>query len=203
MNGNLFVFEGANGVGKTSIIDLIYNEFIKKKILVKKIGFPGFEEGTLGHLIYNIHNRPYFYNVNSIDPTSLQLLHIAAHVDSINRTIIPALKSSTVILLDRYWWSTYVYGKISGIEDIVLNQMIEIEKKYWNGVLPSKLFLINRINKPLKDGINIKTWNIIKGEYNILSAIEKSHYPVAEIENETTLEVTMSHVLKEIMKSIY
>lgn len=202
MKGDLFVFEGANGVGKTSIINLLYNEFIKKKILVKKIGFPGYEKGTLGHLIYNIHNRPYFYNVNSIDPTSLQLLHVAAHIDSINRTIIPALKSGTIILLDRYWWSTFIYGKISGIEDFVLDQMIEIEKKYWNGVLPSKLFLINRNNKPLKDGINIQTWNIIKGEYKILSNIEKSHYSITEIENKTSLEEATGLVLKEIMKSI-
>lgn len=203
MKGHLFVFEGADGVGKTSIIDLLYVELTKQKFAVKKIGFPGYDEGTLGNLIYQIHNNPERFYIKVINPTSLQLLHIAAHIDSIKRDIIPALKAGTIVLLDRYWWSTYIYGKISGINNDVLKKIIDIEKFYWNSIFPDKLFLIKRLCRPLKFDIEIEKWKYLQIEYNFLSNTEKINYPILEIINENSIETTKNIVREEILKIIH
>jgi dTMP kinase len=201
MKGHLFVFEGVDGVGKTSIIELLYKELVKQKISVKIIGFPGYEKGTLGHLIYNIHDNPNNFNISSIDPSSIQLLHVAAHIDSINKEIIPALINNTIVLLDRYWWSTYIYGKISGIKVSTLNKIIEIEKDYWNTILPDKLFFIKRTTS-LKQVIDVQKWYNLQNEYSILSNKEKLYYPIYEIINESTLDIAFNTILKDIFQSI-
>jgi thymidylate kinase len=202
MKGRLFVFEGADGVGKTSIIDFLYSELTKQNISVRKIGFPGYEKGTLGNLVKNLHDHPLYFDINSIDPVSLQLLHVAAHIDSINRDIIPALGTDTIVLLDRYWWSTYIYGKYSGIKELVLIKMIEIEKHYWSMVIPDRLFHVIREEAPLKENIDIQVWKCLQEEYQKLSNIETINYPVFEVVNESTLKIAAGIVLNEIMEII-
>ena len=84
MNGRLFVFEGADGVGKTSIINHLCAELRNQGMSVIVIGFPGYDMGTLGNLIHRLHHNPQYYQINMIDPVSLQLLHLASHIDAIN-----------------------------------------------------------------------------------------------------------------------
>ena len=80
----------------------------------------------------------------SVHPVSLQLLHIAAHVDAIENRILPTLRKGIDIVLDRYWWSTWVYGVISGGNVVSLKAMIELEQLHWGGVLPTIVFLVVR-----------------------------------------------------------
>jgi dTMP kinase len=200
MKSGLFVFEGADGVGKTSIIELLHLELKRQGYNVKKIGFPGYSTGTLGNLIYQIHERPNKFNLKSINPCSLQLLHVAAHIDTIQMEIIPALESHKIILLDRYWWSTFIYGKYSGVDETILNRMIEIEKHYWSTNLPDALFLIKRVSKPLKKGIDINHWGKLQEAYDTLSVNEKGKYSIIEIDNEISIEISRDIILEEILK---
>ena len=89
-----------------------------------------FQERTKGRsvrLFYNLHHAPETLNIKQMAPASLQLLHIAAHLDAIESTIIPALRSGTSVVLDRFWWSTKVYGLAAGANKRLLNAMIDVE----------------------------------------------------------------------------
>ena len=203
MKGYLFVFEGADGVGKTTIIENLKSKFDSQNRSVKTIGFPGYKKATLGNLVYQIHITPKNIDISAIDSTSLQLLHIAAHIDSINNEIIPSLERGDIIFLDRYWWSTYVYGKIYGVEESVLKQMINIEKHFWRNYLPSTLFLIKSPKEPYKLGLDIKLWEKIVSEYNSLSQFECKFYPVEAILNSQSIDLSLNKIMKsitEIMK---
>ena len=105
MAGQLIIFEGPDGVGKSTI-----SREVQKRLQLygensDLLTFPGREEGTLGQLVYKIHHEPEKLGLTSLTGSSLQVLHIAAHLDSIESRIIPALAEGKTVLLDRYWWS--------------------------------------------------------------------------------------------------
>ena len=142
--GYLFVFEGPDGVGKTSIISELNAQLNSHDLPIVNLSFPGKQDQTLGKLIYAIHHDSDSYGVSKMHPASKQILHIAAHIDSIENTIVPLLNSGKIILLDRFWWSTVVYGKSEGIKEDVLDTMIKLENYFWENKQPDGLFLLQR-----------------------------------------------------------
>ena len=112
--GHLIVFEGPDGVGKTTLARLLTRELEHRGCHCLYKSFPGQEEGSLGRLVYDIHHHPHKFGIEQMSPTSLQMLHIAAHVDAIERDIKPSLQRGHHIILDRYWWSTLAYGIVGG-----------------------------------------------------------------------------------------
>src|SRR5687767_6166927 len=113
--GKLIVFEGPDGVGKTVISAAVTEHLKALGEPTKLLTFPGREPGTLGRLIYDVHHDPAHFGVAALTPASKQALHIAAHLDAIERAIIPTLRAGRHVLLDRFWWSTWVYGTVGGM----------------------------------------------------------------------------------------
>jgi len=112
------------------------------------------------------------FGVPTIDPCSLQLLHIAAHVDTIESEIKPALRDGEWVVLDRFWWSTYVYGLDDGVRESQLQLMIEVEKRAWGSILPDIIFLVNSAT-PLRDKeTDSYAWQRKRQAYNQLAACE-------------------------------
>jgi len=127
--GALIVFEGADGVGKSSISKDIATRIEESGRSTLHYAFPGSEEKTVGKLVYEVHHDKKSYQ--NISKTSLQALHIAAHIDAIHRKIIPALDSGVTVILDRFWWSTYVYGIVDNVDALVLKALIKAERLVW------------------------------------------------------------------------
>jgi len=149
--GRFIVFEGVDGAGKTLLANSLKDDLLAKGERVMYLSFPGRGEGTLGWHIYQLHERPEIYGVNSVHPLSLQLLHIAAHIDTIENILKPELYKGTTVILDRYWWSTYVYGKASGIDSKCISKVIDVEKELLKGFEPDVCFYIYR-----EEGMNSK-----------------------------------------------
>src|SRR5215469_3428530 len=114
VRGNLIVFEGADGIGKTQLTKRVTEHLTAHGVACVPMAFPGLQAGTLGWLVNELHHNCASCGVAKIDPTSMQVLHIAAHIDAIEQQIRPALESGTWVILDRFWWSTLVYGRILG-----------------------------------------------------------------------------------------
>ena len=144
VKGALFVFEGANEVGKSTLASLVYVALRAKNIACELTAFPGNQTGTLGRHVYEIHHRPELHGIQQLDPTALQALHVAAHIDAIDRVIAPALAVGKVIILDRFWWSTWVYGNVKGANPRTLQMLIDAERNHWGGTLPRQTFLVTR-----------------------------------------------------------
>src|SRR5437667_11426465 len=126
--GKLFVFEGTDGSGKTTVSRAFAEHAKAAGFGCEWFSFPGHETGTLGKHVYDVHHDPLAAGIRTINPTSLQLLHVAAHIDTIERQIVPALKRVHHVVLDRYWWSTLVYGVVAGAKEQSLKAMVNVER---------------------------------------------------------------------------
>jgi dTMP kinase len=83
----LIVFEGPDGVGKSTLMKQTEDLLKHRGILFQSLS-PGKEHGTLGGLVDLIHHDPQQLGLGAFTPLSLQALHIAAHLDHIEARII-------------------------------------------------------------------------------------------------------------------
>lgn len=189
----LFVFEGADGAGKTTLVSALQEYLSALGVDCVALAFPGTQVGTVGRLVYEIHHDLQRFGIEAITPPSLQLLHVAAHVDVIERSILPALREGKVVLLDRYWWSTSVYGSTAGIPAPFLRSMLELESIAWQDIKPTIAFLIER---PFADHDSA-----LIAAYAELARRETG-YPVVELSNAGSIESLLNKVVNIIAKSV-
>ena len=162
---------------------------MSKGVPTQLVAFPGNEEGTLGKLVYDIHHNPTRVGLKQVAPTAIQLLHIAAHLDLIERLILPSLEAGTTVVLDRFWWSTKVYGLASGVLRKALDAMIGVEQAAWAGVKPTCVFLVTR-KIPLRAEPQA-LWQRWSELYEELAIEQQRYEPVARIGNDGSLSATL------------
>ncbi len=193
-HGRLFVFEGPDGVGKSTVAAEFARRLSEDRPAVL-LSFPGREPGTLGHHVYELHHASARFGVERLSAASLQLLHIAAHLDAIEARIVPLLEAGTTVVLDRYWWSTWVYGVVGGARRDVLEQAIALERSQWAQNAPAAVFLITRA-EPFRAETSVETWTRLVAEYSLLAAREAARTRVLELRNDGTLESTVTRALE-------
>ncbi|CAB1059155.1 FIG00443277: hypothetical protein [Olavius sp. associated proteobacterium Delta 1] len=193
--GRLFVFEGSDGVGKSTISEKVAEQLRKRGFDVLSLSFPGKEPNSLGDLVYKIHHKK--FGIGKISDASLQALHVAAHIDCIENRIRPAILDRKIIVLDRYWWSTVAYGLASGIPKNILDAMVGLEKTVWGTLLPERLFLITR-QEPFCAELDSRLWTRICIAYQDLYKEERGNYPINIIENSKPLKHMVSDFIRII-----
>lgn len=194
--GHLIVMEGVDGSGKTTLAHAVVAQLQSVGVDAVYFSFPGREPGTLGAEIYELHHRSKERGIEGIHPASLQLLHIAAHIDAIETRILPKLRQGTHVVLDRFWWSTWVYGIVSGASPSSLKAMIDVEMGHWATVRPTVAFLVLR-NKGRADDIPQERRKRME-EYQRLIAVERNDYPVRTVENEGTVKAAVEKIVAEL-----
>ena len=192
--GALYVFEGPDGVGKSELAERLAQVLSASSVDCELLAFPGREPGTLGSLVYSLHHAPDRLGVQGLSATALQAMHIAAHIDAIEARILPAIKAGKSIILDRYWWSTKVYGLVGGANAEVIEQLIRAEMLSWGAVKPSVLFLIRRM-QPLRDE-PMREWRRWSSAYKDLAAAERDSYPIRTIDNNGAIEEALHAILR-------
>jgi len=202
--GHLIVLEGPDGVGKTKLAEGLIERLRERGISCHRHAFPGDEPGTLGFLVYRLHHDRATLKVDEIAPVALQAAHIAAHLDAIERVIRPKLNSGENIVLDRYWWSTAVYGAVNGSPRDVLESLIAAEERCWGVLRPLVIFLIDR-EKPWREGEDTPEWHQLAQKYRCLAAREQTRSCVEVVENSDRLEevvAKMANRVVEIARSV-
>lgn len=194
--GRFFVFEGSNSVGKTELTHQLTKVLLAAGHECELLSFPGKEEGTLGCLVYDLHHQPQKMGINQLTPASLQMLHVAAHIDAIESKILPALNAGKTVILDRFWWSTKVYGQLGGLSNSLLDLIIAPELEVWKWVIPTITFLLER-NRPL-DLEMPKYWQKCSKLYALLA---KEQQNVCRVSNNGTIESTLDIILNIIEKN--
>jgi len=181
--GNLFIFEGPDGVGKTTLVQSTCDLLRENNIPLLSLSFPGKTPGTLGYLIDRVHHSPTELEVKQITPLAVQALHIAAHLDAIETRIKPALSDGITVLLDRTWWSTLVYGKVTKVNEAVLRKLIEAEELCWGEVTPTTVFLVQRASA-FRAEHNGETFDALSRLYEEVASSQELRHPVVRIFND-------------------
>src|SRR5579885_753088 len=122
--GKLIVFEGVDAAGKSSLSKTFHQNVVAEGKQARLFAFPGNDPQTLGGLVYKIHHSPSAFGISRMTAASLQTLHIAAHLDAIEQIFSSALEGGEMVILDRFWWSTWVYGMVGGVQESVLEHLV-------------------------------------------------------------------------------
>lgn len=199
LSGELYVIEGPDAVGKTTIAKTLTNRLAEDDIPTEYVNFPGTQPDSIGSLIRDLleDSGATGLSLQDVTPTSIQLLHIAAHVNQIEKVIHPHLSDGTTVVLDRYWWSTAIYGMVQGVPKRALEMMIEVEKEIWGNITPSYLFLIDR-TEPLESVSSRTDWATIKECYNDVVTEKDRLRSIARVENNRSVDDTVAEILTYI-----
>jgi len=195
--GQLFVFEGPDGVGKTTLSKALSEHLNATGILCDYLSFPGRETGSLGRHVYELHHDPNRFGISAIDPASLQLLHVAAHIDLIGQWILPKLAAGRHVILDRFWWSTWVYGVTAGVDRNILRSMLAVERTYWGDTFPTIVFLLQR-DRPYRHEQTAATWSKLAATYYELAEEQQHAYPIKIIRNNQSISDMLSTIIQAI-----
>jgi len=198
MSGQLLIFEGPDGTGKTTLSLRLVEWFTSRGQCARHVSSPGQSKGSLGELVYNLHHYPGMYGLHGVDPTARQLLHVAAHIDALHETIIPALKHDEIVVMDRFWWSTVVYGRSAGIDSDSLRLMIELELCHWSLYQPTAVFLLER-SIPARIEHSPEIHHLLGKAYADLEEAYKRDYPIYRISTSRGIEESFDEILSRVI----
>lgn len=192
-SGSLIVFEGPDGAGKTTVVSGYAKRLLSRGHFVTTLSFPGREPNSLGDLVYRIHHSPRDFGIAGMTAESLQALHVAAHLDAIDRYIRPRMAQGQTVILDRYWWSTWVYGIDAGAARPTIDALVECERQHWGLLTPSVVVLITRRDSLRPEDAG-PAWDRRLALYHDIAERERTRYPVRIVENETAEDETITRV---------
>lgn len=193
----LYVFEGADGSGKSTLCSGIAEALRAMGREVDLYSFPGRAPRTLGELVYRLHHGSESCGVGYITHLAVQAMHIAAHLDTIESRIAPALERRTSVILDKFWWSTWVYGMLNSVPETVLSLLAEAERETWNRHLPDCVFLV-RTPEPRGRRISGLNWARLRELYETIAGRERGGQRVAVIDNSRSEQDAIAEVLLHI-----
>jgi thymidylate kinase len=186
------VFEGVDGSGKTSLFKSLvkYYEMFSNELPLFADSFPGSFPGTLGEWVYRLHHNKATdgFTPANIAPPALQMLHMAAHVDTILTRIAPILTGNGFVILDRYWWSTYAYSRSHLSADQVWS-LVNFERMLWKELPQPTIIYLTRqsslkpreIDPAMHTQLDLYYREVIKAE-------KENGLIVDELRNNGTLE---------------
>lgn len=198
MPGQLFIFEGPDGTGKTTLSLRLVDWFASRGRQARHVSFPGQSKGTLGELVYNLHHYPERFGLGRVNPIARQLLHVAAHIDALHNTIIPALECGEIVVMDRFWWSTVVYGQAEGIDSDSLRLMTDLELCHWSHHRPTAIFLLERAI-PVRIEHSPEIHDLLGKMYADLEEAYSREYPIHRISTSGTIDESFGEILSEVI----
>ena len=104
MRGFFITFEGIDGCGKSTQIDLLTKHFTKQKKPVVKTEEPGGTAGSneIRKILLRENNFQWSVETEA-------LLFMAARIDHVEKVIKPSIKDNKIVICDRFMDSTLVY----------------------------------------------------------------------------------------------
>jgi dTMP kinase len=191
--GKLIVFEGADGVGKSTLVGRTEVLLKANGVSFESYSFPGKTVGTLGWVVDQIQHDRHSFDLAGLTPLSVQALHIAAHLDHIEARVLPSLSRGNWVILDRFWWSTWVYGTVDNVNPAVLETLIAAEKQAWGSAIPSAVFLVTRTSS-LRPEHSEEKHSRLSMLYRSLADREERNHHVYQISHDS-IEESVEDVL--------
>ncbi|MDN5358634.1 MAG: dTMP kinase [Candidatus Diapherotrites archaeon] len=106
-----FVFEGIDGSGKGTQARLLADHLIKKGRRVVLTEEPTKE------LFTGYFTRILLRSKDTPDPKTVALMMAADRNEHVKKVIEPALRAGEIVISERYFWSSFVYQVLQGVEE--------------------------------------------------------------------------------------
>ncbi len=129
-SGKFIVFEGLDGSGQTTQVELL-KEFLEKKQYSVVATKEPTQDSKAGLKIKKILTEKI-----KIDPFELQKLFAEDRACHLREIIIPNLKDGKIVISDRYFFSSFAFGSADGAD---LEKIIELNNQF---LLPDICFLL-------------------------------------------------------------
>lgn len=200
-NGLFITFEGADGCGKTTQIDLL-NKYLQEKgiktLLTREPGAKGLGV-KLRDILLNYDGE--------VSPTAESFLFLADRAQHIDCIIKPAVKQGTIVLCDRHTDSTVAYqGYGRGLD---LEQIHSLNKIATDGMKPDLTIVfdidietsMSRVgnNKDRMESAGIDFFNRVRAGYLEIAKAEPKRVKV--INSSDTIDNIHKQVL-ELIESL-
>ncbi len=142
-------------------------------------------------------------NIYDISPASLQFLHMSAQIECIDKVIRPTFdgKSNGYVILDRYWWSTYAYGRLNMDKKTAL-AICQVEVMFWRNIPNPVIFYMTRKHTLKKDELNVSIQEKLRKTYKEIVDIQsKNGIEIHIINNDGSIEDTWQEIIKKLQSS--
>jgi len=140
--GRLIVFEGAEGVGKTTQIRRLGEQLTERGVPYLSVREPG------GTGIGNEIRRLVLQSDHDMSPRAEALLFMASRAELVERNICPALAAGNVVIADRFFLSTYA-NQIAG-RGLAEHEVIAANSFATGGLVPDLTILLDM---PVQDAL--------------------------------------------------
>jgi len=178
------IVEGADGLGKTTI-----SKYLAQVLEWDWIRQPN-PNSILGWIKREVKEN---FDWN---PVERQLLHTCSNlVDYLT------VKENTVF--DRFWLSTYVYSKMLGIDDKIVNTLVKINRDVFEKVFSEYKVVILTGNQPFIKAD--RDYYEKKGKWDFLNNLYRNlpvQFPDLDIKVVDVTNKTISGVLYEILEKL-
>ncbi|QQK07326.1 dTMP kinase [Miniphocaeibacter halophilus] len=191
-------FEGPDGSGKTTIINMVYNSLVEKGYKIIKTREPG---GTaisekLRDIILDKNNKELTYRTEA-------LLYAASRAQLVEEVIYPNLQKGNIILSDRYVLSSLAYqgaGRKLGIKEI-----FEINKFATNNLNPDLVlfFKVDPITTLKRKNALFEADRMELEDENFHSRVYKGYMDIFEKyhENDNFVEIDATKSIEEVFSN--
>jgi len=144
--GKLIVFEGIDGSGKTTQLNLL-GEYLKNR--GRRVFYTREPGGTkLGESIRDLLLNPEY---GRLVPWAEALLYAAARAQLVSEVILPALAAGNLVLCDRYIDSTLAYQGYG--RDMEIHLLKQVNEPATMGLIPDLVLLLDFCCETGKDRI--------------------------------------------------
>jgi thymidylate kinase len=193
------VFEGVDGSGKTTLARALaaYYSRLALQAPLYADSFPGSMPGTLGEWVYRLHHSQLTeaLSPDTIAPAALQLLHVAAHVDTILARMAPTFAQGGFVILDRYWWSTYSYSRMFLSPELVW-PLIDAERSFLRYLPQPTIIYLTRYTSLKVQELAPDAHRQLDAYYREVIALEQqAQIRIHEIANDSPLDNTWRTLL--------
>lgn len=205
--GKFIVFEGGEGSGKSTILNMIYNYFIENNIdciMTREPGGIAIAE-EIRHIILDPKNT-------SMDERTEALLYAAARRQHLVEKVMPALKQGKIVLCDRFICSSLAYqGHARGLG---IDEVFKINQFAIDDCIPNLNILFDldpeiglaRINSSEEREINRLDLEKMDFHYKVREGYNelynKNNFSIIKIDASKTIEDVFTEVKNIILREI-
>lgn len=201
MKGKFITFEGPDGCGKTTVVDMIYKKLESLGYRVIKTREPGGTDISekIRDLILDVNN-------DEMSPRCEALLYAASRAQHTEEKIVPYLNKGYIVLCERYILSSYAYqgygrGLLEGV--VAINDFATAGKRADLTILLMSDYRVGleRKNEMGADRLELESTDFHKKVYKGYEEIAK-YEDVTVIDANSELETVFNNTLEKILEMI-